>query len=494
MRDVLHSSGRILGRLLSWALRLVFFGAVIFATIMLVAAFASRSGPPLEAWHTVELESEFRSGRPGMPADWSGYLELEEAVFAEMHGRLDGHEIDEAVDRWSRYLPESPSYPGSRGPNWNRSFTLAPAAPARGAAVLVHGLTDSPYSVRAIGEHLSQRGLHVVAPRMPGHGTHPGGLLDSRVEDWRAVVALAVEEGCRLAGDGPLYLGGYSTGAALVLDWAIRRIESQPSGTCFPRRMFMLSAAVAITEFASLAASHRFIAALPWFHQFNWAPILPEYDPWKYNSFAKVAGHEVWRLTRENAAGMDRLAGRGLLERLPPVTAFQSLVDNTVLTRGLVDGFFSRVSNPASELVIFDMNRYGAMETFLEAAYDDVIERVMLGPAPSFRAIVVSNLATDSRAVGLWHRAPGGEPDAEPDPLGVDWPRGVYSLSHVALPFPPDDPTYGQDSELAWFPGLASPRGEVGVLAVPLELFMRLRSNPFFDVVRERIDAGIETP
>ena len=239
----------------------------------------------------------------------------------------------------------------------------------------------------------------MASPRDRRHIIVPGGLLDSRVEDWRAVVALAVEEGCRLAGDGPLYLGGYSTGAALVLDWTIRRIESEGAGGCFPRRLFMLSPAVAITEFASLAASHRFIAALPWFRQFNWAPILPEYDPWKYNSFAKVAGHEVWRLTRENAAAMDRLEAQDLFGLLPPVTAFQSLVDNTVLARGLVDGFFSRARNPSSELVIFDMNRFGAMETFLDAKYDDILERVMLGPAPAFRAIVVSNLAADGRAV-----------------------------------------------------------------------------------------------
>lgn len=28
--------------------------------------------------------------------------------------------------------------------------------------------------------------------------------------------------------------------------------------------------------------------------------------------------------------------------------------------------------------------------------------------------------------------------------LGLEWPAGVLSLSHVALPFPPDDPLYGR--------------------------------------------------
>ena len=28
-------------------------------------------------------------------------------------------------------------------------------------------------------------------------------------------------------------------------------------------------------------------------------------------------------------------------------------------------------------------------------------------------------------------------------PLGLQWPAGIFSLSHVAIPFPPDDLIYG---------------------------------------------------
>ena len=48
------------------------------------------------------------------------------------------------------------------------------------------------------------------------------------------------------------------------------------------------------------------------------------------------------------------------------------------------------------------------------------------------------------------------------------WPPGVFSLTHVALPFPPDDPLYGSDpiedgSGLLRL-GRLSPRGERAVL------------------------------
>ena len=41
--------------------------------------------------------------------------------------------------------------------------------------------------------------------------------------------------------------------------------------------------------------------------------------------------------------------------------------------------------------------------------------------------------------------------------------------------------------------GLMAPRGERGVLAVPIDQWMRLNCNPFYGYLEERIKAGIET-
>jgi hypothetical protein len=40
--------------------------------------------------------------------------------------------------------------------------------------------------------------------------------------------------------------------------------------------------------------------------------------------------------------------------------------------------------------------------------------------------------------------------------------------------------------------GGAVPRGEKGVLTVPMDQFMRLNSNPFFPYLREKVEAGID--
>jgi hypothetical protein len=79
-------------------------------------------------------------------------------------------------------------------------------------------------------------------------------------------------------------------------------------------------------------------------------------------------------------------------------------------------------------------------------------------------------------------------------PLGLAWPPRVFSLSHVALPFPPDDPVYGltpppgREATL----GSVEARGERGVLVVPQELLMRLRSNPFFPYLAARLTEFVE--
>jgi hypothetical protein len=79
--------------------------------------------------------------------------------------------------------------------------------------------------------------------------------------------------------------------------------------------------------------------------------------------------------------------------------------------------------------------------------------------------------------------------------LGLTYPREVYSLSHVALPFPVTDPLYGMapagDESYGVNLGTMTTRGEVGVLILPLDSLIRLSSNPFFPYMLERIDEGI---
>ena len=76
--------------------------------------------------------------------------------------------------------------------------------------------------------------------------------------------------------------------------------------------------------------------------------------------------------------------------------------------------------------------------------------------------------------------------DTEPGTVATKlrWPRGVFSLSHIAVPFRSDDLVYGDGSaRQAGSPALSlgalAPRGEAGVLTLTPTYFLRARHNPF---------------
>jgi hypothetical protein len=78
---------------------------------------------------------------------------------------------------------------------------------------------------------------------------------------------------------------------------------------------------------------------------------------------------------------------------------------------------------------------------------------------------------------------------ADVDP-GLSWPEGVYSLAHIALPFPANDPLYGgkpAGEGVAIRLGTLAMRGERGVLRIPASDMLRQRWNPFYDFVESKV-------
>jgi alpha-beta hydrolase superfamily lysophospholipase len=132
--------------------------------------------------------------------------------------------------------------------------------------VLIHGLSDSPYLMRALATRLHDKGCWVVGLRLPGHGTAPAALTTIRWEDWAAAVRMGarhVRE--RVGADAPLYLVGFSTGAALSVEYALARLEGEE----IPRvdRLVLLSPAIGVDPLAWLAIWQSRLSALPGLHK-----------------------------------------------------------------------------------------------------------------------------------------------------------------------------------------------------------------------------------
>ena len=87
------------------------------------------------------------------------------------------------------------------------------------SALLVHGLTGTPYEMRYLGEHLARCGFRVFAVRLAGHAGTPEELGATTHQSWYE----SVVDGCerlRAFGD-PIVVVGQSMGAVLAARLAI---------------------------------------------------------------------------------------------------------------------------------------------------------------------------------------------------------------------------------------------------------------------------------
>jgi len=473
-------------------------GSVLFGLAVVGLAgywyFVRNTAQP-SLWHEAELH-DFTAAQAAAVRTLDDYVALEQQLFDELQRKV--YDVDGLGDSsvFNRYRAGSRSDPGVWPVNWNRTFRLTPppGVELRGGALLLHGLTDSPYSMRSIGEHLAAGGLEVVGLRLPGHGTAPSGLLTFEIEDMQAAVRLAARDlRARLGPDRPLYLVGYSNGGALAVDYALAALDGEALPK--PAGLVLLSPMIGISPLAAVGLFKTGLSTVPGFARAAWETITLEFDPYKYNSFSFHAGGESHRLTGMIAGRIERLAAAGPLQGFPPTLVFMSTVDSTVKAEAVTDTLLDHLAPGDHELVLFDVNRFAAFQELLVSDPGPLTRQLESQPRRPYGLTVITNASPETTQV-VELRMPAGSTQGERRELGLAWPLGVFSLSHVGVPFPPADPLYGY--ELAGRPdhvqlGTVAVRGENGVLRVPVWALTRQRSNPFHAYMLERIDALVGT-
>lgn len=464
--------------------------------VLVIAAYAAalRSRPPLEPWHRAQLDGEFTAGDADAVRTLADWLSREEALFRQLDEEVYAHVPPAAPGIFNRYAAGGIADPRGRRPDWNRTVELRSVDPV-GGVVLLHGASDSPYSMRALAERFHARGFEVLALRLPGHGTAPSGLVHARWEDWAAATRLGARHVAgRLPAGRPLYIAGYSTGGALAVEYALARLEGEELPAV--AGLILLSPAIGVSPVAALAVWQSRLAALPGLEQLAWSDLLPEYDPYKYGSFAVNAGDQVHQLALRIAGRLAARAGPGGVGGLPPILAFQSVADATVSTPALVGSLFRRLAPAGHELVLFDINRVGAAAQFVNPAVIRLRGELLGGAVQPFDLTLLGAEDATTRAIVEFRRA-AGSTDVQRAPTGLAWPESTFSLSHVALPFAPDDPLYGAERPAdpgALYLGRLSGHGERGVILVPPTALLRLRHNPFFGYLAARVEAFTTSP
>jgi alpha-beta hydrolase superfamily lysophospholipase len=477
---------------LTWFVAGVLSVVLVFAT---VRAIGTLDGPPLLPWHTYvpsELDADELDA-----TDWAGYLAAEQRLFDAV--RADVWEsLPPALQvPNNRFYPGSPLNPGRFAHDWNRSYVLEPEGAPRGVVVLLHGLTDAPYSLRNVAARYRDRGFVAIGLRLPGHGTVPGGLTRVRWEDWQAAARLALREARRrVPAPAPLHVVGYSNGGALAMKLALDAAE-HPEFTRADR-LILLTPMIGVTRFARFAGLAGLPALLPAFAKAAWLGIVPEFNPYKYNSFPVNAARQSYLVTAELQDQLRRLARRGGLAGLPPILTFQSVVDATVSAPAILDTLYANLPDNGSEVVLFDVNRAEKAAPLLREASRSAAESMTPTAPRTYRFTVLANSEGDP-TVFERSMAPG-QLRFERRPLNLAYPADVFSLSHISLPFPMDDPLYGlvpneaTRDESGVNLGVLSARGERGVLVVDQDFLTRLSANPFFPYVLDRVDDAILSP
>ena len=247
--------------------------------------------------------------------------------------------------------------------NANSPYELLPTttqSPPRIGALLIHGLLDSPYSLRDIGSQLQQQGILCRSILLPGHGTVPSDLINISYHDWIQAVRYGVES---LRKDvDQVYLVGYSTGATLSVYQALH--DKQIAG------IILLSPAIKIRAPIDFVVNWQQLSRL-FSRNKEWLCREVENDYTKYQSIPFNAAAQVSKLT---------IVIREILEQRTlqtPIFVVMSREDETVSSHRAID-FFSSLHNNESKMLVYSS---------LDHAYPDprIITRVTHYPDLSIK-------------------------------------------------------------------------------------------------------------
>ena len=193
-------------------------------------------------------------------------------------------------------------------------------------ALVAHGFTGSPYSMKPWARHLAEQGYAVEVPLLPGHGTTWQQLNRTRWEDWYGEVGRAFD---KLSAENDVVVAaGLSMGGALVLRLAADR----------PDRV----AAVCVVN-PWLTTNRKDVLALPVlkFVVGSFPGVAndikkPGVDEHGYSRTPLKAGHSMLRATRAIVPDLPRITA--------PILIFHS-VDDHVADESTIPHITANVSS-----------------------------------------------------------------------------------------------------------------------------------------------------
>ncbi|MEA3491950.1 MAG: alpha/beta fold hydrolase [Campylobacterota bacterium] len=465
---------------------LFFFFQGVIVAVMIGFVLYLYSLPELSIWHTTQLDHRFKADLDIHTLE--EYMALEDRLFDELNREIYAKLKPDEKSDINRYTKNSYSDPSRWSIQGNRTTEL-PAKDAKMGVLLLHGMSDSPYSLHAQATYLQKQGAWVVNMRMPGHGIIPSGLIELRWEDMARAIEIGMHHLKKKLGDRPLYIMGYSTGAPLALNYTMKALYDEK--LALPSGLLFYSPAIGVTPAASLAVWQGRIGHLLGIDKLAWNSITPEYDPFKYGSFAVNAGDQVYRIAKEVREQMHQLRrDKERYNRLPPIISFASCVDSTVVVADTVQNLYNLLPNRQNTLVLFDVNHKYENSYLISPEVSASIKNLISAKRGNhYRLEMVTN-RIENMEDSLRQITVKKDGNVEQKDLDLSWPKGIYSLSHLALPINADDPLYGRTGAPP-SPGIklgdVTLHGENHTLDISASTLQRQRWNPFHHYTKRRV-------
>jgi len=276
-------------------------------------------------------------------------------------------------------------WPELRPPSGNHPKVLHHGKRQANVVVLMHGITDSPHYMEAIGRRLHSWGFNVVLPLLPAHGLR---------EPWPAMQALEhthwithvdrIVDVARRLGDR-LSLGGFSTGGALTVHKVTRHPDMIDGG------LLLFSPALEIDFFGQALLQsdageligrlkdHRnhFLARLRKAKSDRRRPQHPRaygigMNPFKYSVFFYEGAAELAEVIQEINEHYDRRRIERYSDIMQPLFVAHSPIDESAEFEGA-----KRIvaAHPKPNFAFFDAARVPHASLVLDKRIDDVPDR-----------------------------------------------------------------------------------------------------------------------
>ncbi len=265
---------------------------ILISMLLLAGVTACGSITPDEAYYRPSVEAfEFDFKRE---TSFKKYIEKNIAYVKKHRVYLDAGNVDLELSRITPY--ELPVPPG------------CDAKPSRGA-LLIHGISDTTYSLKDVAEFLNSECVLIRAMLLPGHGTRPADLLQITKEDWIEAVDFGIRS---LKNEvDHVYVVGFSLGGLLATHAATKHPDL--SG------LVLLSPSLHVV-YSPLVWQTRWLRYI-----WDWVDIDPEESPVRYHSMPTNGLAELMELKSKTIRTLRRKKGLR-----PPVFAMLAEHDVSV--------------------------------------------------------------------------------------------------------------------------------------------------------------------